>query len=177
MFGASEDPLHELVFERGQRALKEADVLILVVDGREGLVPGDRDIASEARQTNRPIILAINKMDDRRAKAGALEFYQLGLEPVFEVSAEHGEGVGDLLDAVIQHVAGSPRRTHAAPPADDEEDDAPAGAAWHRRRSLRGDRRPAQRRQVVAGQSLAARGADDRQRDAGHDARRGGHAC
>ena len=126
MFGASEDPLHALVFERGQRALREADVLILVVDGREGLVPGDRDIAREARQTNRPIILAINKMDDRRAKAGALEFYQLGVEPVFEVSAEHGEGVGELLDAVIEHV---PARSGdaAAPPADDEEEDAPTG--------------------------------------------------
>ena len=126
MFGASEDPLHVLVFERGQRALREADVLILVVDGREGLVPGDRDIAREARQTNRPIILAINKMDDRRAKAGALEFYQLGVEPVFEVSAEHGEGVGELLDAVIEHV---PARSGdaAAPPADGEEEGAPTG--------------------------------------------------
>jgi GTP-binding protein len=108
MFGASDDPLHVLVFERGQRALKEADLLILVVDGREGLVPGDRDIAREARQTNRPIILAINKMDDKRAKAGALEFYQLGVEPVFEVSGEHGEGVGELLDAVAQHVPARP---------------------------------------------------------------------
>jgi GTPase len=126
MFGASEDPLHALVFERGQRALKDADLLILVADGREGLVPGDRDIAREARQTNRPIILAINKMDDRRAKAGALEFYQLGLEPVFEVSAEHGEGVGELLEAVVQHL---PARGggEAAPPAADDEDgtDAP----------------------------------------------------
>jgi GTPase len=130
MFGASEDPLHGLVFERGQRALKEADVVILVVDGREGLVPGDRDIAREARQTNRPIILAINKMDDRRAKAGALEFYQLGLEPVFEVSAEHGEGVGDLLDAVIQHVPARPSEPGAAAvPVDDGSEPQPVTPA------------------------------------------------
>jgi GTP-binding protein len=130
MFGASEDPLHGLVFERGQRALKDADVVILVVDGREGLVPGDRDIASEARQTNRPIILAINKMDDRRAKAGALEFYQLGLEPVFEVSAEHGEGVGDLLDAVIQHVPVRPSEPGAADVSgDDGSEPQPAATA------------------------------------------------
>src|SRR5688572_26516116 len=122
MFGASEDPLHVLVFERGQRALKEADLLILVVDGREGLVPGDREIAREARQTNRPIILAINKMDDKRAKAGALEFYQLGVEPVFEVSGEHGEGVGELLDAVVQHVparSGVMQETPALDPGED----------------------------------------------------------
>jgi GTP-binding protein len=122
MFGASEDPLHALVLERGQRALKEADLLILVVDGREGLVPGDRDIAREARQANRPIILVINKMDDKRAKAGALEFYQLGVEPVFEVSGEHGEGVGDLLDAVVQHVPARPAVVEA--PAPDDGDDA-----------------------------------------------------
>ena len=126
MFGASEDPLHALVLERGQRALKAADLLILVVDGREGLVPGDRDIAQEARQTNRPIILVINKMDDRRAKAGALEFYQLGLEPVFEVSGEHGEGVGDLLDAVIQHVPSRGNADH--PPPLVEESDGTAAA-------------------------------------------------
>ena len=102
MFGASEDPLHALVFERGQRALQEADLLVLVVDGRQGLVPGDRDIAKVARETNRPVILVINKMDDKRAAAGALEFYQLGIEPVFEVSGEHGQGVGDLLDAIVE---------------------------------------------------------------------------
>ena len=102
MFGASEDPLHALVFERGQRALQEADLLVLVVDGREGLVPGDRDIAKVARETNRPVVLVINKMDDKRAAAGALEFYQLGIEPVFEVSGEHGQGVADLLDAIVE---------------------------------------------------------------------------
>jgi GTP-binding protein len=102
MFGASEDPLHALVFERGQRALREADLLVLVVDGREGLVPGDRDIAKVARETNRPVILVINKMDDKRAAAGALEFYQLGIDPVLEISSEHGQGVGDLLDAIVE---------------------------------------------------------------------------
>jgi GTP-binding protein len=104
MFGASEDPLHVLVFERGRQALAAADVLVLVVDGREGLAPGDRDIAKAARERNRPLVLVINKMDDRRAQAGALDFYQLGIEPVIEVSGEHGQGVGDLLDAIVQFV-------------------------------------------------------------------------
>ena len=108
MFGASEDPLHALVFERGQRALAEADLLVLVVDGREGLVPGDRDIARDARAADRPLLLAINKMDDRRARAGALDFYQLGIDPVFEISAEHGEGVGDLLDGILEALPGGP---------------------------------------------------------------------
>jgi GTP-binding protein len=101
MFGASEDPLHALVLERGHRAIKSADLLVLVVDGREGLVPGDREIARVVRASDTPAILAINKADDKRSKAGRLEFYQLGFDHVFEISAEHGEGTGDLLDAVV----------------------------------------------------------------------------
>src|SRR5215204_3514642 len=61
MFGASADPLHELVKAQGARALKSADLIVIVVDGREGLVPGDQDIAQAARAVNVPIILAINK--------------------------------------------------------------------------------------------------------------------
>jgi GTP-binding protein len=104
MFGASEDPLHALVLERGHRAIADADLLVLVADGRDGLVPGDREIARVAREANRPLLLAINKMDDKRARAGALDFYQLGVDPVFEISAEHGEGVGDLLDGILDAI-------------------------------------------------------------------------
>src|SRR6185312_1669518 len=91
MFGASEDPLHALVLDRGRRAITDADLLVLVVDGREGLVPGDEEIARVLREANRPVLLVINKTDDHRARAGALEFYDLGFEPAFEISAEHGE--------------------------------------------------------------------------------------
>src|SRR5688500_7251729 len=92
MFGASEDPLHELVLERGRRAITQADLLVLVVDGREGLVPGDREIARAVRAANVPALLAINKTDDRRARSGAPEFYELGFDRIFEISAEHAEG-------------------------------------------------------------------------------------
>jgi GTP-binding protein len=111
MFGASEDPLHALVLERGHRAIADADLLVLVADGRDGLVAGDREIARVAREANRPLLLAINKMDDKKARAGALDFYQLGIDPVFEISAEHGEGVGDLLDGILEalpHVQARP---------------------------------------------------------------------
>src|SRR3954471_1784614 len=101
MFGASEDPLHELVIRQGQRAMVGADLLVFVVDGREGLVSGDERIAQELRQTNRPVIVAINKTDDKRAQASAMEFFQLGFDPVIEVSAEHGQGVAELLDEIV----------------------------------------------------------------------------
>src|SRR5690606_30175881 len=101
MFGASEDPLHQLVVEHGRRALAAADLIVFVVDGREGLVPGDEQIAEAVRAANVPAVVAINKTDDRRAQDGALDFYRLGFERVALISAEHGHGVGDLRDDVI----------------------------------------------------------------------------
>jgi GTP-binding protein len=100
LFGASDDPLHELVVERGQRAVAEADLAVFVVDGREGLAPADTEIASILRRANLPVVIAINKTDDRRSLAGAMEFYRLGFEPVIEISAEHGTGVEELLEAI-----------------------------------------------------------------------------
>jgi GTP-binding protein len=104
MFGASQDPLHELVLERGRRAIAAADLLVLVVDGRDGVVPGDREIAQVMRSADTPALIAVNKVDDRRARAGVVEFHQLGFEPVVEISAEHGEGIGDLLDEIIERL-------------------------------------------------------------------------
>ncbi len=95
----------QLVLERGRRAIGDADLLVLVVDGREGLVGGDREIAQAVREAGKPALLAINKMDDKRARSGALEMYQLGFDPVFEIAAEHGDGVGDLLDAIVAGIA------------------------------------------------------------------------
>lgn len=101
MFGASQDPLHELVVEQGRRALRQADVVVLVLDGQDGLVPGDRDIAQQIRGLDVPVLVASNKMDVKRARAAAAQFYELGFEPVVEISAEHGTGVSDLLDEIV----------------------------------------------------------------------------
>jgi GTP-binding protein len=104
MFGASEDPLHELVVQQGRRAIDVADVIVFVVDGREGLVPGDEEIAAALRTAKAPVLLAVNKTDDKRARGRSLEFYRLGFEPVVEIAAEHGEGTGDLLDEVLNRL-------------------------------------------------------------------------
>jgi GTP-binding protein len=101
MFGQSEDPLQPLVVQHGRRAIATADLFVFVVDGREGLVPADLEIAGTIRAAGRPVIVAINKIDDRRARAGSLDFYELGFDPVVEISAEHGQGIGDLLDEVV----------------------------------------------------------------------------
>jgi GTP-binding protein len=119
LYGASEDPLHELVAKQGQRAIARADLVLFVVDGREGLTSGDETIAQELRATGLPIVLAVNKTDDKRAREGTIEFYQLGLEPVVEISGEHGTGVGDLLDEVVQRLSRSAARREESP-RDDE---------------------------------------------------------
>jgi GTPase len=104
LFGATEDPLHELVVLHGRRALETADVLVFVVDGREGLVSADEEITSTLRLAKAPVIVAVNKTDDRRARGRSVEFYRLGFEPVMEIAAEHGEGTGDLLDEVVERL-------------------------------------------------------------------------
>jgi GTP-binding protein len=101
MFGATGDPLHELIVEHGRKAIASADVVVFVVDGREGLVPGDEEIAGALRAVNAPIVVAVNKTDDRKARGRSVEFYALGFEPIVDIAAEHGEGVGDLLDELV----------------------------------------------------------------------------
>ncbi|HEY7792332.1 MAG TPA: ribosome biogenesis GTPase Der [Vicinamibacterales bacterium] len=122
MFGASLDPLHDLVVAHGRRALASADLLVLIVDGREGMVPGDQDISQALRSLNKPVIVVINKTDDRRARDGAMEFYQLGFEPVIEISAEHGQGVGDLLDVIVNTLPPSPAPSTKPEAADQPEE-------------------------------------------------------
>ena len=104
MFGESEDPLHEQVVEHGRRAISTADAIIFIVDGRQGPVGGDAEIAQALHAAGKPVVVAVNKADDRRARGRAVEFYQYGFEPVFEISAEHGEGIGDLLDEVLRRL-------------------------------------------------------------------------
>jgi GTP-binding protein len=130
LYGASEDPLHDLVVQQGQRAIANADLLVFLTDGQEGLASGDETIAREVRETGLPIVFVVNKTDDKRARAAVPEFYQLGFEPVLEISAEHGNGVGDLLDEIVQRLgskgrdqppdAGERPAAEAAPQAPEE---------------------------------------------------------
>src|SRR5262245_46873507 len=112
LYGASEDPLHARVVDQGRRAIADADLFVMLVDGREGLVAGDEQIARELRETGRPILLAINKTDDKRAQH-SMDFYRLGLDPVFEVSAEHGQGVAELLDEIVTRIGPDGKGTAA----------------------------------------------------------------
>lgn len=82
-------------------AIEEADVIVFVVNGREGLTEDDRYISKMLHKTNKPILLAVNKTDNLEQVTNSYEFYALGFEDVIAVSSLHGIGVGDLLDKVI----------------------------------------------------------------------------
>jgi GTPase len=104
IFGHSEDPLHAMVVEHGRRAIMAADVIVFVVDGRDGLVSGDEEIAAVVRTAGVPVFLAVNKTDDKRARDRMFEFFALGFDHVFELAAEHGTGTPELMDAIIAHL-------------------------------------------------------------------------
>lgn len=114
VFGASTDPLQAAVAARGLRELQGAAVVVVLVDAREGLVPADEDVVRQVRRTGAPMVLAVNKVDDRRAGAAAAEFERLAVSPAVSIAAEHGLGVGDLLDAVIGRLPGRARRAAEA---------------------------------------------------------------
>ena len=164
LFGASEDPLHELVVEQGQRAIVGADLLVMLVDGREGLVSGDERIAARAARDG-PAGDRRHQQDRRQARRvpRRLEFFELGFDPVLEISAEHGDGVAELLDEIVTHVGtrdGSGQRRRRQLPR-------PRVSRITAERPRR-DRRPSECREVVARQPAAARRARAGQRDAGH---------
>jgi GTP-binding protein len=89
------------VREQVEAAIAEADIIIFVVDVRDGVVPADLEIADMLRRTTKPIVLAVNKVDNAKLESEAVEFYELGLGEPSTVSAYHGRGVAELLDRII----------------------------------------------------------------------------
>lgn len=99
---SSVDPLRTQIRKAAERAVEEADVVIFLLDGKEGLHPLDPEVFRFLRKSSRPVLVAVNKIDNRKALENLPEFYQLGSDVIFPVSAEHGDAVGDLLDAVVR---------------------------------------------------------------------------
>ena len=88
------------IFAQVQIAVDVADVIIMLVDGKQGITAGDREVATYLKKSKKPIVLAVNKLDNNETEA-TYEFYSLGLGEPFAISSEHSSGVGDLLDKVV----------------------------------------------------------------------------
>jgi GTP-binding protein len=84
-----------------ETAIQEADVIINLVDAKDGVTPADEEVADQLRKANKPVILAANKADNERLETAALEFYELGLGEPLAISAHHGRNVAELLDKII----------------------------------------------------------------------------
>jgi GTP-binding protein len=98
---ASEDRLLQQMREQSQLAMEEADVILFVMDARQGLTPADREVAEMLRRVDKPVFYLLNKVEGERQEAEAGDFYALGVDRLFTISAEHNRGVDDLMDEVI----------------------------------------------------------------------------
>ena len=98
---ADTSPLTRSVAEQAHAAIAEADLVLFVTDSRVGVMPGDEEIAAILRRAHKPVFLLVNKIDDPAQDVLALEFHRLGLGDPVPISAVHGHGTGDLLDAIV----------------------------------------------------------------------------
>ena len=108
--------VHEMA-KQTRQAIAEADALIFLVDGRQGLTGSDQAIADDLRKSGRPLVIAVNKAEGMRHGTVTAEFHELGLGEPVAVSSAHGDGVRELVELVLDRIAPAP--------LDDEEDDAP----------------------------------------------------
>ena len=83
-----------------EEAMAEADQIIFLLDGKDGVTEGDKEIVEILRKVKKPIYYAVNKIDGPKARDKVYEFYQLGIDPIYPVSAEHGYGIDDLMEEV-----------------------------------------------------------------------------
>ncbi|CAG0904380.1 unnamed protein product [Darwinula stevensoni] len=98
----AESGIYKEMAKQTRQAVAESDVVIFMVDARDGLSAQDHDIAQYLRKLGKPVLLAANKAEGMKASAQLADFYELGLGQVHPISAAHGQGVGDLLDMALE---------------------------------------------------------------------------
>ncbi|SDS50218.1 ribosome biogenesis GTPase Der [Gramella sp. MAR_2010_147] len=98
----SDDIFEAEIDKQVELAIDEADAIIFIVDVESGVTPMDEEVAVLLRKVNKPVLLAVNKVDNNKRLANAVEFYSLGLGEYFPIASTNGSGTGDLLDALIE---------------------------------------------------------------------------
>ncbi len=97
----SEEGILVQMREQARLAIEEADVILFLMDGKEGLTPSDEAVAEMLRRVKKPVYYVINKVDGERQEESVYDFYRLGVDRFFTISAEHNRGVADLMDEVV----------------------------------------------------------------------------
>src|SRR6516162_1269235 len=127
--GGARGSLTARMQEQTETAIKLADALMFVVDARAGLTPTDRAFADFARRADKPVLLVANKSEGKHGDAGAMEAYALGLGDPIQISAEHGEGMGELYDALRALMPEPPEDAEASEADEDEDSSRPIRVA------------------------------------------------
>jgi GTP-binding protein len=97
-----DEPLLQMMRHQAELAIDEADVIIFMVNGREGVTAADEEVANMLFRSNKPVVVAVNEVDNFEMRDLMYEFYSLGLGDLFPISGTHGLGLGDLLDRVLE---------------------------------------------------------------------------
>ena len=105
------DEIHEKVTDHVKTAIVEADVILFLVDKKDGVMPGDFEIIKMLRKTSKPLFVAVNKVDTMNHLDAAYEFYKLGIDEIYPISAMHNSGISDLMEAVIDSTHHSEEKT------------------------------------------------------------------
>ena len=98
----SDDIIESHVRFQAEVASEEADMVILLVDGRSSITSSDRYLADQIQKSSKPYVLAVNKIDEMKQQDAAMEFYELGLGEYFTISAQNNRSIGDLLDGIME---------------------------------------------------------------------------
>jgi GTP-binding protein len=107
----SEDRLLAQMREQSQVAVEEADIIFFLMDVKEGLTPSDEEVARMLRRIDKPVFYLVNKVDGEKQELGASEFYALGIEKIYSLSAEHGRGINDLIADLEELLPPAPAKT------------------------------------------------------------------
>jgi len=114
IFGAGEKDLSAQVHQTAEQALQVSDLLLFVVDAKDGLSPIDQDLARTLRRSRKPIVLVVNKIDNEKHESLVAEFDSLGFQKIVSISAEHNRGISDLL-GIVGQLLPSPTQSSAQP--------------------------------------------------------------
>jgi GTP-binding protein len=104
----SEDPMYMKMRDQTTLAIEEADFILFLMDGQEGLLPADLEVAQRLRAAGKPVIYAINKVDGARHEGLLPDFYRLGVDTLIPLSAQHGAGFSDLMDELAARLPEAP---------------------------------------------------------------------
>jgi GTP-binding protein len=121
------DVITQAAFDQVSLAIDAADVIILVVNVQEGIVPLDREVAQRLRTSGKPILVAVNKVDTEKAQPGVDEFARLGFEKLFPVTAIHGEGIENLMNGAVALLPEVSSEESVVNSNEGEEENVPAG--------------------------------------------------